>query len=74
MNEQDAITVYVNGCVLYPDGNIEIVPGNVSYLLYDIFGLLTGWCKKGSIVVYTECKSSASGLVGECRNMQRKAF
>lgn len=52
--------------MLYSNGNIEIVPGNVSYLLDDIFGLLTGWCEKGSIVVDTECKSAASGLVGEC--------
>ena len=66
MNEQNAMSVHVNGCVLYPNGNIEIVPGNVSYLLDNLLGLYTGWSEKGSIIVDTECKSAASGLVGEC--------
>ena len=66
MNEQNAMSVHINGCVLHPNGNIEIVPGNVSYLLEDIFGLLMRWCEKRGIVVDTECKSATSGLVGEC--------
>ncbi len=54
MDKQDAGAVHFYRCMLYADGDIKIVPGNVSYLLDNLLGLLTGWCEKRSIIVYAE--------------------
>ena len=74
MDKQDAGAIQFYGCMLYADGDVEIVSGNIPYLLDNLLGLLTGWREKRSVVIDTECKCASPCLVCKCGDVLGKAF